>query len=61
MGRISTTHGVSVRIYSRRTKALALCPCKEGTKPTMVDAKLLELGSANAEGNDLDNKYAKRR
>jgi len=27
----------------------------------MADAKLLELGCANAEGNDLDKKYAKRR
>jgi hypothetical protein len=63
MGCIST-HGVSVRIYSRRTKVLAPCvhaaPCKEGPKPTMMNAKLLELGCANAEGNDLDNEYAKR-
>jgi hypothetical protein len=27
----------------------------------MLDAKLLELSGANAEGNDLDYKYAKRR
>jgi len=27
----------------------------------MMDAKFLELGSANAEGNDLNQKDAKRR
>jgi hypothetical protein len=32
-----------------------------GSQLTMFDAKLLELGCANAEGDDLDNKYAKRR
>jgi len=26
----------------------------------MMDAKLLELGSANSEGNDLNQKYEKR-
>ncbi len=28
---------------------------------TMMDTKFLELGSANAEGNNLNQKYAKRR
>jgi hypothetical protein len=28
---------------------------------TMMDAKFLELGSANAEGNNLNQKYGKRR
>jgi len=27
----------------------------------MMDAKFLELGSANAEGNNLNQKYGKRR
>lgn len=28
---------------------------------TMIEAELLELGCSNAKGDDLNNKYAKRR
>jgi hypothetical protein len=34
---------------------------EEGSKPTMVDAKLLEPVCADAEGNDFYAKYAKGR
>lgn len=63
VGRISTPGGaVSVRIYSRTRRAGVLVRhIYEGITHTMMDAKFLELGSANAEGNNLNHKYAKRR
>ena len=59
MGRISTD-GVSVRIYTRRRVLVMSCTL-QGTEQTMMDSKLLEFGGPNTEGNNLDNKYGKRR